>query len=123
MQNSKYTGDWAEQLACEHVKQQGWTIIQRNFHCRRGELDIIARKQHTLAFIEVKYRRSEAFGGPLASLTPSKRKRLLAAAQVYLQQQPSLSSHHGRFDLVAISGRPEQQLKLQWLTNIFSLTE
>lgn len=123
MKQSKTIGDWAEQLACEHIQQQGWRIIGRNYHCRGGELDIIACHGLILAFIEVKYRRSKAYGGALASITLSKRQRLIKAAQTYLQQQPQFKSHRARFDLVAICGRPEQQLKLQWLPSIFSLTE
>lgn len=123
MKQSKQLGNWAEQLACNHVQQQGWQILARNYHCRSGELDIIACRQCTLAFIEVKYRRRNNYGGALASITPNKRRRLISAAQTFLQNQPQFKSLQARFDLVAISGRPEQQLKLQWLPAIFSLTE
>lgn len=123
MNNSKDIGNWAENLACEHLQQQGWHILARNFHCRGGELDIVAKQQQTLAFIEVKYRRSMAYGGPLSTITQSKRQRLIVAAQRYLQQQPQYKPYQARFDLIAICGRPEQQLELQWLPSIFSLTE
>lgn len=123
MKNSKEIGAWAEQLACRHVQGQGWHIIARNFHCRGGELDVVAQKGRCLAFIEVKYRRSNAYGGVLASINKRKRQRLIRAAQVFLQTQPQFRSYQGRFDLVAIYGRPEQQLKLQWLPSIFSLTD
>ena len=123
MKQNKAIGDWAETLASDHVQQQGWQLLARNFHCRGGELDIIASKQQTLAFIEVKYRRSNAYGGPLAAITHNKRQRLIRAAQTFLQTQPRFKSYQARFDLVAICGRPEQQLELQWLPSIFSLSE
>jgi putative endonuclease len=123
MKQSKELGNWAEQLACDHIQQQGWQILARNYHCRSGELDIVACHQSTLAFIEVKYRRSNHYGGALASITPSKRRRLISAAQTFLQNYSQFKSRQARFDLIAISGRPKQQLKLQWLPAIFSLTE
>lgn len=123
MTTSKQLGDWAEQLACDHIKAQGWHILGRNFHCRGGELDMIATRQQILTFIEVKYRRSNTYGGPLASITANKRRRLIKAAQIYLQQHPQFKSHSMRFDLIAISGRPTNKLELQWLPSIFTLTE
>lgn len=123
MHDNKTIGDWAEEIACQHIRQQGWHILARNFHCRGGELDIVAQRQEKLAFVEVKYRRSQAYGGPLTSITQHKRQRLIKAAQVFLQTRPQLKPLQARFDVIAICGRPGQQLKLQWLPAMFSLNE
>ena len=123
MSYSKDTGNWAEQEACQHLQQAGWQIIERNFYCRGGELDIIAMQDNALAFVEVKYRRSQAMGGAISSIQQSKQRSLIRAAQHFLQQNPRYYSYNGRFDLICVSGRPQGQVKLQWLTNIFSLSD
>ncbi|MDP6967989.1 MAG: YraN family protein [Gammaproteobacteria bacterium] len=116
-------GDWAEGQACLYLQAAGWHIITRNFHCRGGELDIIAKRDAFISFVEVKYRRSQAMGGALTSITQQKRKHLTYAAQTFLQHFPKYYSYSARFDLICVSGRPQGQVKLQWLTNIFSLTD
>lgn len=97
-------GAWAEELAWNHLHEHGWQLIERNFFCKGGELDIIARKGSVVAFVEVKYRKSQAMGGAVASLTPKKQRRLIHSAKVFLQRYPSLSHLDCRFDLIAISG-------------------
>ena len=73
-------GAWAEELAWNHLHEHGWQLIERNFFCKGGELDIIARKGSVVAFVEVKYRKSQAMGGAVASLTPKKQRRLIHSA-------------------------------------------
>ena len=123
MSYSKRIGDWAEDEACLHLQTAGWQIVTRNFHCRGGELDIIAQRDKHLGFVEVKYRRSQAMGGALTSITQQKRQHLIYAAQVFLQRFPKYYEYIARFDLICVSGRPQGKLELQWLTDIFSLTE
>ena len=123
MSYSKDTGNWAEQEACQHLQDHGWQLVERNFHCRGGELDIITTQGNTLAFVEVKFRRSQAMGGAISSISPSKQHSLIRAAQHFLQANPSYYSFNARFDLICVSGRPQGQVKLQWLTNIFSLSD
>jgi len=114
-------GAWAEELAWNHLHEHGWQLIERNFFCKGGELDIIARKGSVVAFVEVKYRKSQAMGGTVASLTPKKQRRLIHSAKVFLQRYPSLSHLDCRFDLIAISGSdsPNSQVRIQWIDNAF----
>ncbi|MCP4790278.1 MAG: YraN family protein [Gammaproteobacteria bacterium] len=123
MSYSKSIGDWAEKLAGQHIQQAGWHIVARNFHCRGGELDIIARQDNIISFIEVKFRRSQAMGGAINSITFQKQQRLGHAAQRFMQNHPQYYRLHGRFDLICVYGRPKGQVELQWLTNIFSLND
>ena len=123
MSYSKQMGDWAEDQACQHLQEAGWHIVTRNFHSQRGELDLVAKRDKCVRFVEVKYRRSQAMGGALSSITPQKRQRLIYAAQTYLQRFPHFYSYIASFDLICVSGRPQGQVKLQWLTNIFSLND
>jgi putative endonuclease len=74
----------AEALAARFLEARGLTVLARNFRARRGEIDLVARDGDTLVFVEVRLRRSTAFGGAVESITAQKRARLVAAAQTYL---------------------------------------
>lgn len=79
-------GDAAEEAACAHLAAQGCVILARNARFREGELDIVAREGGTLLFVEVRLRSSARFGGAGASVDAFKRRRLVRAAQHWLQQ-------------------------------------
>jgi len=78
------SGVRAEALAAEFLTRQGLAIVARNFRTRFGEIDLIARDGRVLVFVEVRMRRSDAFGGAVESITARKRARLVAAANGYL---------------------------------------
>ncbi|MBC3873033.1 YraN family protein [Undibacterium flavidum] len=107
------TGDAAEQQALLHLQRQGLQLVQRSFLCKGGEIDLIMRDGKHLVFVEVRKRSSQQFGGAVASVTASKQKRLIHAAQVYLQSIKPLPAC--RFDLVAFEGE-----QLIWLKNVIS---
>ncbi len=77
-------GARAEALAADYLVAQGLAVVARNFRTRRGEIDLIMRERSVLVFVEVRLRTRGAFGGPAASITPTKRRRLVAAARAYL---------------------------------------
>jgi putative endonuclease len=114
-------GAWAEEVAWQHIHQHGWQLVGRNFFCKGGELDIIVRKGNVLAFIEVKYRKRNIMGGAIASLSATKKRRLIHSAKVFLQEHPLLAKLDCRFDLIAIDGSdsPHSQVQIQWLDNAF----
>lgn len=115
-------GAWAEEIAWNHLHQHGWQLVERNFFCKGGELDIIVRQGAVLAFVEVKYRKRHTMGGAVASLTAKKQRRLIHSAKVFLQRYPLLGHLDCRFDLIAISGTdsPHSQVQIQWLDNAFT---
>lgn len=78
------SGNKGEDLACEHLKKQGYKILERNYRIRGGEIDIIAKDQEYLVFVEVKTRWSHEYGLPVESITPWKIKYLLKTAKFYL---------------------------------------
>ncbi|MDO5687440.1 MAG: YraN family protein [Neisseria sp.] len=78
----------AEEAACKYLRGQGFGIIERNWHCPYGEIDIVARKKQLLIFVEVKYRRSAAFGGVIHSITAAKKNKMQRSILAYLQQHP-----------------------------------
>lgn len=94
-------------------------MIERNFSCRVGEIDLICRDGHTLVFVEVRYRSNPRFASAGASVTATKQKKLIRAAQVYLQRINGVNSERCRFDVVAI--QPGQSdLDVQWLRSAFT---
>ena len=107
-------GEPAENLAAAFLARRGLTILERNYRCRFGEIDIVARSGALLVFVEVRARKSEAFGGAAGSITAAKRRRLVAAARHYLATRRI--DRACRFDVVLVRG-PEQQL--EWLTDAF----
>jgi putative endonuclease len=80
-------GDAAEEAACAHLVRHGCRILDRNVRFREGELDVVAQDGADLVFVEVRLRSSAAFGGAGASVDRYKQRRLLRAAQHYLQQR------------------------------------
>lgn len=79
-------GNKGEDLACEYLKKNGYKILERNFRIRGGEIDIVAKDQAYLVFVEVKARYSHKYGLPVEAITPWKIKFLLKTARFYLQK-------------------------------------
>ncbi len=111
------TGAQAEQQALRYLQQQGLKIITRNYHCRRGEIDLILWEGELLLFVEVRYRKSARFGTAAESVTPEKQRRILAAASHYLQRERAVQDVACRFDVVAISG--EKAENIHWIKDAF----
>ena len=97
----KSTGDLGERLAVDFLRKRGYRILETNFRCRAGEIDIIARQGDTLVFVEVRTKTNLDFGSPEESLSPAKRQHLAAAVETYLQELSHLPNSW-RVDLVAI---------------------
>lgn len=110
----KRAGAAAEALAAEFLRSHGLAITERNYRCRFGEIDLVAREGRTLVFVEVRRRASEAYGGAAESITAAKRARLLAAARHYLARKRGDSPC--RFDAILIRGEPP---RIDWIRNAF----
>mgnify|MGYP001766741733 CR=1 FL=1 len=99
--NRKETGAIAENIAADHLIKHGYKIRERNYRTRNGEIDIIAERNGTLVFCEVRAKTGKAFGSAEESITERKKKRLIALAEAYLGdtgEQPGAC----RIDLIAI---------------------
>ena len=107
-------GEGAEALAAAFLRGHGLVIAERNYRCRFGEIDLIARDGATLVFVEVRQRRSERFGGAAESITAVKRRRLVAAAHHYLARRHNVPAC--RFDAVLIGGAPPH---IEWIKDAF----
>ncbi len=109
-----------EQVALDFLSGQGLSVLEQNYHCRFGEIDLIMRDVDTISFVEVRYRRGDAFGSGADSVSWHKQRRISAAASHFLQRHPAWSEHPCRFDVVSISGfrHPE----IDWIQNAFDST-
>ena len=106
-------GAAAEARALTFLQQQGLTLVEQNFSCRWGEIDLILRDQETLVFVEVRQRSSARFGGAAASVSAGKQAKLWRTAEVYLQRVRRIPVC--RFDLIAIDGD-----QLEWMRHILT---
>ena len=107
-------GQQAESLACRFLESQGLRLIQRNWRCKLGELDLVMLDGDTVVFVEVRYRRHIAWGGAIESIDWRKRQRLASAAQLFLQRETRWTSKPCRFDVVTLG--PGQS---DWIRNAF----
>lgn len=97
----KTTGAVGEKLAAQFLVQRGYKIIETNYRCREGKVDIIASKEDCLVFVEVRTKRSTAFGSPEESITDRKKEHLRAVAARYRQTHDGLPQAW-RIDVVAV---------------------
>lgn len=95
------TGRLGEKFACDFLGQNGYHILERNYRCSGGEIDIIAQQKETLVFVEVRTKKSRQFGSPEESITPTKMARLRTVAAHYGQNHHNLPASW-RIDVVAI---------------------
>lgn len=99
---NKTIGNYGEQLARKHLKESGYTILDRNFKCKTGEIDIIAKKYNTITFVEVKSRYNRLYGNPCESVNYIKKLRIYKAAQFYIIKN-NLTNFDFRFDVIEIA--------------------
>ena len=108
-------GREAEALAARYLEGYGLRLIDRNFRVRGGEIDLICRDGKTLVFVEVRLRSRSDFGGAGASITATKRRRIILAAQHYLLGKADCDC---RFDCILLDGL--EVSRLEWIKNAFS---
>ena len=116
---TKARGDFGEERAARYLRRKGYRILERNFRCRQGEIDIIARRGGVVAFVEVKLRKNPDFGEAREFVTVTKQRRVAAAAELWLSRtgcelQP-------RFDVIEIYA-PEGErgpLRLEHIEDAF----
>lgn len=117
---SRQRGAEIEDAVETHLRAHGLKPVARNFLCKVGEIDLIMYDAGTLAIIEVRFRRSNAFGTPAATVTHSKQRKLIRAAQVFLQRNPRWAALPCRFDVAGVE--PEGSgLSIRWIKNAFTL--
>lgn len=120
----KDKGLFFEQQAADWLQTQGLTLIQQNYHCRLGEIDLIMLQDDTLCFIEVKYRNSNTFGGAAYSIPVSKQKKITKTALTFITSQKKFQHHNYRFDALLLSPQKNaSRVSFEWIQNAFSIEQ
>lgn len=116
LSNRAAKGRRAEQVAQEYLSDRGLKLVEQNYRCRRGEIDLIMQHGDTLVFVEVRYRKNNDFGGAMESVTAKKQQKIHTTALHYMQGYNSNTP--ARFDVVAITGSG-RNAQLEWIQNAF----
>ena len=98
----KSLGEWAEVKACTHLKENGFEILECNYHSRYGEIDIIASREKDLIFVEVKARAKTTYGNANEVISNAKQIKIMKTAMQYLQKNVEKQSFYSRFDVICI---------------------
>lgn len=117
MQNKRSTGTEYEAKTAEYLIQQGYSILQRNYRCRFGEIDIIAKDGKYLVFVEVKYRGTTACGSPFEAVDYKKQKKISKVAQYYCMKHGYDETMPCRFDVAGF-----RQDQILYITNAFDFS-
>ncbi|MDO4322425.1 MAG: YraN family protein [Lachnospiraceae bacterium] len=102
--NTRAIGAAYERKAAEYLQKNGYQILERNYRCRAGEIDLVARQGEYLVFAEVKYRRGPGRGSGLEAVDWRKQRRILRAASWYIREKRISPEHPCRFDVVSFRG-------------------
>ena len=120
--DTKLLGSYGEQRAAAFLRDKGYKLVGMNYHTRLGEIDLIVSDRKYIVFVEVKLRRSASFAAAREYVTVTKRRHIIAAAQSWLQKNPS--ELQPRFDVIEVyapEGMKESSLKIEHIENAFTL--
>jgi putative endonuclease len=101
-ESRQIVGKAGEEAALQYLCRHGYRIVERNYRCRFGEIDLIARDGSMLVFVEVKTRRTQMYGPAAAAVTHGKQQHLIKASQAYLMQR-KMADELCRFDVVTVA--------------------
>lgn len=117
--NKRETGERYEQAACDYLRARGVAVLEKNFSCRQGEIDIIGRYEEYLIFAEVKYRTSGKFGTAEAAVTTGKQKKICRVADYYRFLHGIGDDNPIRYDVIAIQKQENGDDTIKWYQNAF----
>ena len=113
-----HIGHLAEKKACDFLLAKGLHLIDRNYHCHCGEIDLIMHDKDDIVFIEVRSRMSSNYGSAIESINKNKQQKLIKSAKLYLQKRNWFEKVNCRFDVIGIS-----QTHCEWIKNAFSMED
>jgi putative endonuclease len=115
---AKDLGEQTEVIACDFLKTKGMKYIEKNFHSRFGEIDLIMKDHDVLVFVEVRYRKSSHYGSAAESISSAKKKKLIKTALFYLHRHQLSEKIASRFDVVTIHGSL-LNMEIEWFPQAF----
>lgn len=110
-------GSEGENIACEFLERNGYTVKERNYHSRYGEIDIIAEKDGFIVFVEVKRRKKNSRVSPFEAVSYSKQNKIISTAVLYLQEKDSLLQP--RFDVISVTDCENGEYKTEHIESAF----
>lgn len=119
MNQNRRKGLHYEKLAKEYLLECGLLLLNANYQCRFGEIDLIMLQREVLCFIEVKFRSSLAFGGAASAIPVQKQKKIVKSAQFFLSVNKKLARHAMRFDALLIQQQANKAHQFNWIQNAF----
>lgn len=120
MDSRHAAGIEAETAALDYLCGQGLALLERNYRCRAGELDLVLTDGDTLVIAEVRYRKATAFGSAAQSVGTAKQRRLISATKHFLMSHPEMGERVVRFDVIALDGGvAKDNVRIQWIKDAF----
>ena len=116
-----YAGKKAEDVALGYLEKKGLKLVERNFNSPYGEIDLVMNENKVTVFVEVRYRKNTSYGSAADTVDRRKQSKLASTAMLYLQKNKRAAKHPCRFDVVSITGHPEQG-DIQWIPNAFEVS-
>ncbi|NLI60172.1 MAG: YraN family protein [Clostridiales bacterium] len=116
--NRKKLGSWGEEQARKYLENQGFLILDNNYRCKLGEIDLIAMDGDSLVFIEVKTRRSTAYGFPMEAVGKRKQSKYIQMASIYIKEK-AMAQVPFRFDVIEIMAKGQGQWDINHIPNAF----
>jgi putative endonuclease len=113
-------GKEGERVAEQYLKKKGYKLIERNYRCAGGELDLIVLDRRVVVFVEVKTRTGQGFGSPIEAVEFHKQRKMIQAAQYFLTEK-KLHQRDARFDVIGVSW-PGREPVVEHIENAFELT-
>ncbi|WP_455201899.1 YraN family protein [Kaarinaea lacus] len=113
-------GQNAEDLALRFLKKQGMKLIERNYHCKAGELDLVMQHKNALVFVEVRYRKHTGFGSGAETIDRRKQQKILKSAEHFLQRHSKYAALPCRIDVISITALQKtnnQRPDIDWIPN------
>jgi len=110
-------GQRAEAEAWKFLASKGYELVEKNFSCRSGEIDLIIRDDQTLIFVEVRFRQNSLHGSGAETVTSAKRRRIILTASYFLQANPDDGDRDFRFDVISMSPT------IDWIQDAFTLND
>ena len=115
-------GRRGEDAAVRHLERLGLQLLERNYRCRGGEIDLVMLDGTTLVLVEVRLRTSSGFGGAAASVGPRKQRRFALAARHLMMTRPAYRRLQARFDVVALeAGAQPGDVRVDWIRDAFRI--
>ncbi len=115
-------GQKAEEAAIDFLRAKGFQLVAQNYHSPVGEIDLVVSLDRLLVFVEVRFRKTGAFGTAASSITPSKQRKIIQTSALFLQSFPEFESYDCRYDVIAIdrdTKTNQAQQKMTWIEGAF----